>query len=146
VKRRQLLRNWGFRCRCTACDSPDDEEDYRRKRLEECFIKINRQEKKIKELGGTGLNHRDSQKYMAIIERGIRLMEIEGMEESDTLGIFYALAVKYGIKLDRQDEAISWAGKAMMIERKCLGEDSKEYQAALELLATAQHASLAVQN
>ncbi len=60
-------------------------------------------------------------------------MEEEAMQESDTAGLLYSLAAKHAINLDMWPEAVAWAEQAVSVERKCLGEDSREYQVACEL-------------
>jgi hypothetical protein len=69
---------------------------------------------------------------------GIKLMDTDGMQESDTLGVLNAFGVEHAKKLKRHEKAVTWAQQAVLIERKCLGEDSNEYQAAYTLLAVAQ--------
>ncbi|KAH8802514.1 hypothetical protein F5884DRAFT_473730 [Xylogone sp. PMI_703] len=132
--RRKLLANWGFHCQCTACESADEEKDRCRRAIEDCFSKFNRlEEKRRVENDGENWTEKDYGRAVGILQRGIRFMEKEGMEESDTLGVFYTLAIKYAVKLGHLEEAGSWADKAVDIERKCLGEDSEEYQAACDL-------------
>ncbi|KAF3938630.1 hypothetical protein ABW19_dt0203004 [Dactylella cylindrospora] len=133
VVRRQLLKHWGFRCRCTACDSPDDEEDYRRKRLEDLFQKINNREKK-RAKNESKWTEKDYERSLAIVVKTIRLLEKEGMEETDTLGVVYILGAKFAVKCGQEEDAVGWAEKLIEIEKKCLGEDSYEYQRAVELL------------
>lgn len=55
------------------------------------------------------------------------------MAESDTLGLFYHFGIKLAVKLGRYEDALSWAEQALAIDRKCLGEDSLEYQAACDI-------------
>lgn len=137
VVRRQLLKHWGFRCRCSACDSPDDEEDYRRKRIEDLFNRMgSREKRRVKNEGKwTG---KDYEKDLAIIVKCIRLLEKEGMEETDTLGAAYAAGVRLAVKVGEEEDALEWAEKAIEIERKCLGEDSVEFVRAGELLEIAR--------
>ncbi|EPS40040.1 hypothetical protein H072_6181 [Dactylellina haptotyla CBS 200.50] len=139
VIRRQLLKHWGFRCRCTACDSSDDEEDHRRRRIEDLFNKMANREKK-RERNEAKWTEKDYERSFANVSKAIKLLEEEGMEETDTLGVVYAAAVKLGLKLRREEEAVEWAQKVVEIEVKCLGTDSKEYQTALQLLETAKSA------
>jgi hypothetical protein len=107
--------------------------------LEDCFSITSRQEKKrLAAKDGAGWDRKAYEKSIRTLERGIELMETEGMGESDALGIFYTLAVEYAIKLERHEDAFSWAEKAVLVERKCLGEDSNEYQAAYELRLSVQ--------
>ncbi|KAF3912350.1 hypothetical protein AA313_de0206657 [Arthrobotrys entomopaga] len=146
VVRRQMLKHWGFRCRCATCDSPDDDEDHRRKRIEDLYTKLKGWEKKKKQTKyGSATKERDYGKFLNVVTRLIRLLEKEGMEESDTLGVAYSTAVKIGMILDTTDgeRVVEWAEKAVGIEAKCLGEDSKEHMAATELLEAVKRANKA---
>ncbi|KAK6540512.1 hypothetical protein TWF694_009303 [Orbilia ellipsospora] len=138
--RRQILKHWGFRCRCAACDSPDDEEDHRRKKIEDLYTKLKGLEKKR----ASSTKEKGYEKFMNLVTRVIKLLEKEGMEESDTLGVAYKTAVRVGMILGTTDRErlVEWAEKAVGIEAKCLGEDSKEYIAATRLLEAARQSQL----
>ncbi|RVD84859.1 uncharacterized protein DFL_003196 [Arthrobotrys flagrans] len=132
VVRRQILKHWGFRCRCEACDSPDDEEDCRRKRIEDLFTKIKKREtRKLK--NGNKWTDKECQWSLGVVVKCIRLLEKEGMGETDTLGVVYTEGVRLVVKVGEEERAVEWAEKVLEIERKCLGEDSKEFVAAREL-------------
>ncbi|KAK6511136.1 hypothetical protein TWF481_000058 [Arthrobotrys musiformis] len=135
--RRHILKHWGFRCRCSACDSPDDDEDYRRKKIEDLFAKINkRRAKKGK------ISEKDCRRSLGNVVKCIRLLKKEGMEETDTLGLVYAEGVRLGMMIgdeDEQESMVEWAEKAVEVERKCLGEDSKEFIAAVHLLESVRN-------
>jgi tetratricopeptide (TPR) repeat protein len=130
--RRQMLKDWGFRCRCVVCDSPDDEEDFRRKKIEDVMAKVRKCEKQA-EANRHHWGEKDYRKAMSVIEKGLRLMNTQGMEETDTLGYLLSLAAKYGSRIGRHDEAVDWVDRLIDIEKKCLGEDSNEYEKAIEL-------------
>ncbi|KAK6506517.1 hypothetical protein TWF506_011423 [Arthrobotrys conoides] len=137
VVRRQILKHWGFRCRCSACDSPDDDEDFRRKRIEDLFSKINKREgKRVK--NGSKWTDKEYKRSLGAVVKCIRLLEKEGMEETDTLGVMYTDGVRLAVKVGEEENAVEWAEKVVEIERKCLGEDSKEFVAAKELLEMAR--------
>ncbi|KAH8896773.1 SET domain-containing protein [Thozetella sp. PMI_491] len=143
VVRRQLLKHWGFRCHCTACSSLDGEKDACRKQLEWYLSKINRQEEKRGSQGdGAEWTRRDYERCASMVQKCIRMMEDEELAESDTLGILCSLAARYAIKLERTEQAIGWAERAVDIERKCLGEDSREFQEACELLESCHASSI----
>ncbi|KAK6331603.1 hypothetical protein TWF718_002152 [Orbilia javanica] len=137
VVRRHILKHWGFRCRCSACDSPDDDEDYRRKRIEDLLAKIKKSEtKRLK--NESKWTAKEYQRSLGTVIKCIRLLQKEGMEETDTLGVVYTEGVKLAVKVGEEENAVEWAEKVVEIERKCLGEDSKEFVAAGELLEMAR--------
>ncbi|KAF3277924.1 hypothetical protein TWF970_004802 [Orbilia oligospora] len=137
VVRRQILKHWGFRCRCSACDNLDDDEDYRRKQIEDLFTKISKREsKRVKnESKWTDKEYKGS---LGVVAKCIKLLEKEGMEETDTLGVLYTEGVRLAVKIGEEEKAVEWAEKAVEIEKKCLGEDSREFVAAKELLEMAR--------
>ncbi|KAK6345843.1 hypothetical protein TWF730_010186 [Orbilia blumenaviensis] len=155
VVRRQYLKHWGFRCRCSACDSPDDDEDYRRKRIEDLFVKLGKREIKMVK-NERNWPVKEYERSLAIVVKCIKLLEKEGMEETDTLGVVYAAGVKLALQIrdkgengDRGgdivdmseegvEDAVRWAERVVEIQRKCLGEDSKEFVAAGALLEMAR--------
>ncbi|EWC47870.1 hypothetical protein DRE_02752 [Drechslerella stenobrocha 248] len=138
VTRRQLLRHWGFRCCCTACDSPDEEEDSRRKRMEGLFNQvINRERKRVR--NEANWTAKDYERSLGVVMKAMGVLEQGGMEETDTLGVICVFGTQLAGKAGRgwEEEAVEWAKRAMEIDRKCLGEDSKEYMRAAELLEAA---------
>ncbi|KAK6074443.1 set domain-containing protein 5 [Seiridium cupressi] len=130
--RRQILKKWGFNCQCSACNSPDSSGDFLRKRTEDMLTKIRKYEKQ-QESRVDQSEETDDVKIMGFIEKGMQLMEKQGMEETDTLGYLLSLAIKHGLRLGRVAEAAQWAERLVVVEKKCLGEDSDEYDAAEEL-------------
>lgn len=130
--RRQILKDWGFKCGCAACESRDEQRDLLSKRIEDVMAKLRKREDKL----APRPHPWDAKEYarsMALIERGLRLMEEHGMAETDTSGYLLSLAATYGARTGRRAEAIEWAEKLVDIERKCLGDDSNEYRTAVEL-------------
>ncbi|KAI0126830.1 hypothetical protein BJ170DRAFT_420717 [Xylariales sp. AK1849] len=132
VMRRQMLRSWGFRCRCSACDSQDDEDDSRRKRWADIIKKARKYEQQRKS-NCKSWTEREYGRSLGVIRRGIETMEKEGMEESDTLGFLLSLAIKYGLNISREDATLAMADRLLVVERKCLGEDSNEFDDAVKL-------------
>ncbi|KAH6661182.1 hypothetical protein BKA67DRAFT_654314 [Truncatella angustata] len=130
--RRQMLKGWGFHCGCSACESSDEMRDLRRKKIEDVMNKLKKREEQW-ESNHEQWTDKDYAKSVSMIERGMRLMESEGMEETDTLGYLLALAIRYGARNGRKEELMQWTERLVVIERKCLGEDSNEYDAAVEL-------------
>ncbi|KAF3915226.1 hypothetical protein ABW20_dc0108873 [Dactylellina cionopaga] len=139
VKRQQMLNHWGFRCGCTACESSDTEEDSRRKGLEDIFVRIGNREKKRLQ-NESKWKKEDYERSFSVVANAIELLEKEGMEETDTLGIVYTLGVRLAIRVGKEEDAVKWAENTVEIERKCLGDDSREYQQAVELLDMAKKA------
>ncbi|KAI1842166.1 hypothetical protein JX266_011699 [Neoarthrinium moseri] len=142
VVRRQMLKGWGFRCQCVVCESPDDEQDYRRKQLEDIMKKVKKRESQ-RQLSGSNWPHKEYERSMKLIQKGVRLMNKEQMEESDTLGFLLTLATRYGLLMGQAEAAALWAASVVAIEEKCLGEDSNEHHAALVLRKTAEAGGLA---
>lgn len=134
-ERRRVLRHWGFKCLCTLCKAKNSEQEWRRKRLAELMGKMKRAEARRTE---ESWQQWDFAKALGVAEEVIRLMEEEGLEESDTLGEAYGTAADYAIEIGWHDTAIRWAEKALAIERKCCGEDSPEYDKARLLLEYAR--------
>lgn len=86
---------------------------------------------------------KDWERSLEVIERLIKGLEKEGMEETDTLGVVYTLGVRHLMMIEslgpkdvgeRAKQAVEWMEEVMRIERKCLGEDSFEFERAVELL------------
>lgn len=130
--RRQILKDWGFKCGCAACESRDEQRDLLSKRIEDVLAKLRKREDKL----APRPHPWDAKEYarsMGLIERGLRLMEEHGMAETDTSGYLLSLAATYGARTGRRAEALEWAEKLVGIERKCLGDDSNEYRTAVEL-------------
>lgn len=131
--RRQMLKDWGFKCRCSACDCPDADADQRKKILEDVMKKIGKRVKQQQAIGSQW-KAKDYEKSLGLVERGLRLMERQGMEETDTLGYLLSLAATYGWRCQQESEALAWSTRLVLVEKKCLGEDSNEYWAAVDLL------------
>ena len=82
----------------------------------------------------------DYAEALTTVEEIIGLMVEAGLEETDTLGEAYENAAEYCLAVDWKEDALKWAEKGLMVERKCCGEDSPEYAAALALVEAAQSA------
>lgn len=132
VIRRQMLKGWGFICLCPVCESTDVEKDHSRKVLEDLLKKVRKRDKQQQASGGNW-TERDYEKSLVMIERGMRLMEQQGMAETDTLGYLLPLAAICGFKCHQEDKSLAWIERLMQLERRCLGEDSNEYLDAVDL-------------
>ncbi|KAJ6258806.1 hypothetical protein Dda_6860 [Drechslerella dactyloides] len=133
--RRSLLRHWGFKCNCTACTNPDVESDARRKKLGELFLRItNRERKRARSAGGWG--PKDYEASIKLAMRTIRLLQKEGMAETDTLGVICLIGAQLASLAGGkwEEQAGEWARTAVAVDRKCVGEDSMEYLRAAEVL------------
>ncbi|ETS83682.1 hypothetical protein PFICI_05558 [Pestalotiopsis fici W106-1] len=130
--RRQILKDWGFKCQCSACESSDSQRDLLSKRIEDVMVKLRKREDKVKSRPHPW-EAKEYSRSMALIEKGLRLMEEHGMSETDTSGYLLSLAATYGARTGRHAEATEWAEKLVDVEMKCLGDDSNEYRAAVEL-------------
>ncbi|KAK6338123.1 hypothetical protein TWF696_001594 [Orbilia brochopaga] len=135
ARRRALLRHWGFRCKCAACTNPDEEADRRRKKLEDLFIRVtNRERKRMR--NEARWTAKDYEHSLGIVARTVRLLETEGLVETDTMGIICVIGAQLGMKAGGKwrEQAEEWAKTAVEVDRKCLGEDSMEYMRAVEVL------------
>ncbi|KAK6003939.1 hypothetical protein QM012_008789 [Aureobasidium pullulans] len=135
AERRRILRHWGFKCCCQACEAQDLARETRRNRLEQLMTTMQRREyKRSFENWGVW----DYAEALTTVEEVISIMLDDGLEETDTLGEAYENAAAYNIAMGSREDAIKWAEKDLEIERKCCGEDSPEYAKALALLESAR--------
>lgn len=135
AERRRILRHWGFKCCCQACQAHDAAQDLRRRNLEELMARMHeREEQRPYENWGV----LDYHEALTTVEEIIALMIEDGLEETDTLGEAYENAAEYCLAVGRNQDACRWAQADVEVEHKCCGKDSPEYAKAFALLESAR--------
>jgi hypothetical protein len=92
--RQELLKNWGFQCRCSLCSSPEENiqlSDMRRGRIEEIHAALNDEK---------GLSQK---KISSLTNELLRLIDKEGMLLN--LVVYYELIARAYLRIDDFENA-----------------------------------------